>query len=955
MASKVEKLLLEIKSDLSDLKNIKAELNKVKADVGKAGTEAGKDFSKNFTSQVKGAAAEAKSQAEGIGSSFGSLGGVITKVGATIAGAFALDKVIGFFDDAMTKADEFAKEMGTVSKATEQINEDFEALGKKGTWDKLKVSIGTALNEIKTGLKAAAVAMNDFFFGRDPDRIVTVYRRTRDSLAEMGTEIEKLNSIHKRTADEELKLINLKDELSKKAKQLGVDYDGLVASGRNVVQIMQVIQSESRLNAQADLTVQQNRAIQRFNALEAGIQQQRSSLQFYEQRGDTAQVERLRRAILRSESDLERERANVRSIANRSNNLDAQEERPAQNSQAPSTPGKARPEVRFIEAQKRLSEIAENEKFTRDKINADRTLDPNERERRLKLTAEDAKSRADAEIGALRSAWAEFNEDRNQAETEALAQRKREAERASREILEAELINAKILAEKGEITETEKIEKIEKASRDSEDRLQKIREKYAELNAKRYIQSFGETLQGANNIAQAALSFRSARDAGGQVSAIGSAVKGVGDVSAGISKVTGLTDKFGAAGPIGSAIAIGGQLISSFISLFGEDEAERERKRAERDAQALKLLEAQEKHQRDLLEFQKSQAALPFKNLQRELRLIDLQAQRSQITGTSQEAADAERLQKRSSAIKATLQSEAGKFEGGVFFNQAARSPEELSAALGEVDKYQGSFALLNSVISEVSSTRNQDAEKIGFDFYNQRLNTIAGLPLPPQIKQAATDYIASVAAKGFYKDASRSGINSDQDVALANLGYRSSYGAALFGAAKNYENLTGGRGVNASTGLLDSLIGEFSSDATVLESLYGLLEQDQQTTIEIARNTKETAQNTTKLNQLDDRKSGLLDLGNRRVISSGLAIDVDKLKIPSGAASLVLGSSSVPNAISSDTVTQLKNLVELANEANEYLAIIAANTDGRANTSTSDFDNYLVNRLNQIRSRRIS
>jgi hypothetical protein len=46
--------------------------------------------------------------------------------------------------------------------------------------------------------------------------------------------------------------------------------------------------------------------------------------------------------------------------------------------------------------------------------------------------------------------------------------------------------------------------------------------------------------------------------------------------------------------------------------------------------------------------------------------------------------------------------------------------------------------------------------------------------------------------------------------------------------------------------------------------------------------------------------------------------------------------------------------MIDLAEEANDYLAMIAANTDSKASTNTSDFESLLIAKIADIRTRRI-
>jgi hypothetical protein len=120
----------------------------------------------------------------------------------------------------------------------------------------------------------------------------------------------------------------------------------------------------------------------------------------------------------------------------------------------------------------------------------------------------------------------------------------------------------------------------------------------------------------------------------------------------------------------------------------------------------------------------------------------------------------------------------------------------------------------------------------------------------------------------------------------------------------------------------------------------------------EIKDFTGQTAANTAKLTQLDDRKFSYLDLGQKRVISKGFNVSVDRLKLPDAVSSTVLSASST--SAPSDTLSAFRRMIDLAEEANDYLAMIAANTDSKASTNTSDFESLLIAKIADIRTRRI-
>ena len=204
----IDGVRFKVEADLSkldqDLK--KGEVNAKKGGES-LGQAAGKGFDTGLKDNVKKTLDDVKKESEGAGSS---LTGIFGKVGVAIAGAFALDKVVGFFKDCMKYADEVAEEMGGVSKATKDINDDFDKMSK--LWNNIKLGIGNALNGIVTFFKSAAVAAADFL-GKTPERAIKLYHRQKEEISGLGKELGKLLAINDRTAEQELKLINLKDQL----------------------------------------------------------------------------------------------------------------------------------------------------------------------------------------------------------------------------------------------------------------------------------------------------------------------------------------------------------------------------------------------------------------------------------------------------------------------------------------------------------------------------------------------------------------------------------------------------------------------------------------------------------------------------------------------------------------------------------------------------------------------
>ncbi|HNG13963.1 MAG TPA: hypothetical protein PL173_12835, partial [Saprospiraceae bacterium] len=376
------------------------------------GKAAGKGFDQSLKNDVNKTLDDVKKTAE---SSSSALTGIFGKVGAAVAGAFAVDKVVGFFTDLMKYASDMEEQMGSVSKATKDVREDFEALGNT-IWGKIKLGIGNFLNSIVDGFKAVAVAASDLF--KSSDRVVQLYHREKESVKALGDEMTRLSSINKRTAEEELKLISLKEQLSEKAKKLGIDYDKLVASGKNYVQILTEIQNASKLRAQADLSdkaavkfTEATSAAEQYRGFQDRIANIRSGREIIPSSTDRAALlESLNSAALFQKNIAEKARAEGRVILGQMNLKDKK------NATAASfDSGAAIEQHRFIDSRLRIETINRNRSDTDSVINSDRSITEEERRRRLQMSAMEARQAIDYEVNSLRAGYAQFIEETHSA------------------------------------------------------------------------------------------------------------------------------------------------------------------------------------------------------------------------------------------------------------------------------------------------------------------------------------------------------------------------------------------------------------------------------------------------------------------------------------------------------------------------------------------------------------
>jgi len=756
-------------------------------------------------------------------------------------------------------------------------------------WAELLGPISLAIAAV-AALTAVLVEVED---RSSPERTVKNFKEQANSLREVAKRADELNAVHKRTIAQEQELAAVKEKLRERAAALGIDYDKLAkAAGGAAEATKKLIAEEKKLAEQKirqDLRQAEDLRMSAENDF-AGLSSEQSAIvdASNTMRGLPTRKDAKRLGEIRAQKAKDA--------------LKRLEEDDAALNAKPQTAiasGPAQPEFRFVRARDELAKLRkEYESYIA--IHGEQSDKGMEALERFDIESERIRTQ-------LVESLAQYTEDSYAAE-------KLQIERAYDE----QRANIYELANLKAITEEEQ-----------EQALQKIRKQNIQNNANLQLKAFKDTLSGANDILNAIQGAKGG-DAGKQIGAFGGGLQGLAKASKGISGLTGVTDIFGKAGPIGEVLAVGGSLISGIMSAFGEDEAERARQQAERDAMALKVMQSQESLTKQLLDFQKSQAETPFKQLQTQLRLIDLQGNQRKIGASDSQLTEIERetVQKKLAAVNDVLKSEGQSYSGGQFFTDVLTTPEGLASALSQSTGYSASIGLLQSIVNDVAGSRGQSAEKTGIDFYTSRLNTIAGLNLPPVMKQAALDFISSVAADGFYRVARDNGINTDQDVFLASIGQRSRYGAQIFGLARSFESGLGGRAINTSTSAVDSLIGEFQADTSRLENLFSLFDQQTALSQQIADNTKKTAQNT----EIPANNAlSFVNIGKGFTQSLGMVnapVNSGALSLPSGLGTIALASQRL-DAVNDSNLSRLDKMIELEKLQVGLLGVIAAKEAG--------------------------
>ena len=509
-------------------------------------------------------------------------------------------------------------------------------------------------------------------------------------------------------------------------------------------------------------------------------------------------------------------------------------------------------------------------------------------------------------IARVRQSQAEFIEDRTTAELEALKQKTIQEEGNV-----FRLLNAKQISEK-----------------EAESQLQKIREANARKTVKIYMDSLTASLNAGGQIANA-LTKVTRGDAAG----FGEGLSGLGGLGSGLSglgviEADGTASKYlGAAGIAGTAASAVVGIGSALGSLFGKSDEERRKEAAEqakRDEEVKKILEAQEGYQKSLLALQEAQAQLPFNDLNRQLRLIDIQAQQKQVAGVAQETIETERLEARKTLVSSVIQQKATAIGEGRLFSNIGSTPEELIGVLSEGER-------LRTLVTPLASLLQQLRDSV----YNGSAQSTTAL------QELVFQELTRLGYPSGFRQINATTRFGEYDERL----YSTTDESNLTTQDKLVRTLLQSGGTNFS---------ELNIDIKTAENLLGAIETQLEIDKSIADSTKKTAENTKKLDLLDPRKLSFIDLVRNSVFSQGLKVDFQKVQLPTAVSSTILASATSP-AVPSDTLAAMRRMVDLMDEANDYLAVIAENTNKNSTDDVDISDNRLIGRINSIKGRSIS
>ena len=680
------------------------------------------------------------------------------------------------------------------------------------------------------------------------------YKKSASELEKLTSRANELSKLNSRTASQELELVNTKEQLRKKAQELGVDYDKLAGKVKNYSDQLAFLDrsakkaaaDEANKGVNAELEVRE-RIFEDYNRRLASARLGADRARAAGNLDEAANLEsRIKFLSPRADQTL----AEIRRLRSQRVSVSDTEEAPGL-ADAGSGGGPGSPEYRFIRARDELKKLSDAYIAYLKLVGADSEKG---KEATTRFGIDSAAIKAE-----LKQSTAEYIEDRTTAA-----------------LIAEEAAYGKARYNIFELANVEK-----KTKEELQKELQDAEEAHIRKTAKITAQSFATTLQGANAAAGGFANLINARDVGGGISGLGSTLSGLGGMKE-------LFPELGALGPIGAGLGAVGGIASTLTGLFGKSDEQRAREaeaQKRRDEEAKAILELQANYQKNMLALQESQAKLPFENLQRQLRLVDINAQSARLGGAPEAQVEAQRLLERQGAIQSVLSGQAGAISTGELFGGAGSTAPELI-------KFLSDRAAESVAVSQFVGLAQQLAQtEISGGVANSVINAMRGYKgkIPDAMYNAVFKQI-----EGLVTVFSLSGGGLDSNTTVRTAGFD------VFGIA------------NAAA----SFSSEFSRDVGIAENLLSVIEQSNQTQLEIATNTKKTAENTSQLLR-PDRQRSFIDVGQGFISSLGQRISPSAVGI---ARSLSQQGLSLPSEIgmASTTSTLAKTLQERMAEAME-------------------------------------
>ena len=750
----------------------------------------------------------------------------------------------------------------------------------------------------------------------DPKATVDKYEDLSQSLKEIADRTAEIEKLNVRTIEQNKELVRSQDELRAKAKELGVDYDALAKKTKNLAEASQFLNNIAREQASEKLR-------RRMSEIESMLPMSQRLTGVQRFAGKVSSILPIGRIVAYDRDELEAQLRETRAeyIRLYGGSGEAAATKNTQQMAVQFT------ETRFIEAQKKIAEIRKNEALTIAKILNDRTIAASEQIRRMENARADAAIQVENEVATLRKAYAEFIEDKHQAEMENINEQARAAYRASQELLNADLQKAK----KNEA-------EIAAAKERGAKRISEIEEGLARKRAQAAAESYAQTIQAANAITSG-ISAAVTGSGGGAITGLGGTLSGVSQLS----------DKLKPFGALGQGVSAFGSIVSTLTNLFDKSESERQTEALRAEMQRreqIRLLELQANYQKNMLALQEAQAKLPFENLQRRLRLVDIEASKQKLSGISNEDAELFASKKKLSEIQSTLASEGGKISQGSLFGSVQPTPDSLISFLSERAGQSLAISQFVQLLGQLSGMDDYSNVSIRYvEAVYSQLQSYQGL-IPSELYNTGVNGVGRFInawrrkqqlGPGAVTPAQRDAWNA------ADAEFRS---AALSGVV----------------GSVNSLQSEIISDTSIAENLLSLIEQSNQFQLSIADSTKKTADNTSRLTQM--RETTILDLagGGLRGFGSffrGAFNSIDKLINPTmpalstpSAISNSLSIASLTRSWQERTADGIESLVKIQTEALQLLAEIALNSNRQGDVAGSLTEAELLTIMGKIRSR---
>lgn len=728
-----------------------------------------------------------------------------------------------------------------------------------------------------------------------PENIVKAYKESAKALADLGSKADELSKINKRTAAEEKDLIEVKEALRKKARELGVDYDKLAKSGKSYLDIAKELAGLEKTKTKGDLY---------YDYLK--LKKDKASLDDYITKAtasgkSTPGLEGTSRSIT----------GKMDAITAAMRKLDDDEKEAAKTGKPViSGGGKASPEFRFIEARDELKKLKDEYDIYIKKVGIDSDKGQ-EATKKLSMAQR-------GQIDDIRIAYAEYIEDRTTAE--AVARNK-----------EYDAVVSQLMQKKN-------------LGMDVEKELHEARIAFAKREADARLKSFADTASAANTIAGGVGSIAKAKD-------LGSGLAGGGGILSGVGQ---LGDRYKAFWYLGQAVGAIGGIVSTFTGLFEKSDEERKREadRAEdQRREQLAILELQANYQKNLLELQESQANLPFAELRRKMRLVDIEAQQSILSGGSETAVLAEASKTKLGLVGSTLTTQSAKIGQGLLGSGVTGTAESLTAYLTRQEGQAPLIKMADSLIAGLEDYARGNPTYFHWSVFLDTANKISSLALQQTVKSAYIEHIGAI------------GKNAVDN--YVNL-YPGRYNEEL--RQYGYQNLSQAIGIPMSSnyGALSSLLSENRIDTSIAEESISLIEQQNSLQLEISKNTRKTADNTSRLTQM--REASILDLAGGGIrgfgsffrTTAGNAFNsINSVINPSMPA--MQTPSAISNSLSIATLTRgwqertadgIESLVRIQTEALQLLAEIALNSNRAGDVGGSLSEAELLNIMSKVRSR---